>query len=394
LLVASIQQPNGIFVDNAGMQGWVCMVLQYLVYQAHIIFEKCIGMYDVIIVGTGLSGLVAAQQLQQYGKKILVLEAQPHIGGRIQTYTGINGTPMEMGATWLGKKHTYLRQLLTQSGITLFEQWQGGDAIIEAQGTLEKYAMPPAEPYYRITGGSSSIIQYLANFIGPTTIHTNAAVNAIEWKDDYLQVICNNGHSYTSSSVIMAIPPQVAAKTITFQPALPNHLVQVMQHTQTWMAGSIKFALAYTTPFWKQAFNISTIYSDKGPATEMYDHTDATEQHFALKGFLLPQLNKATPLQRKECVAQQFQRYFGTMANSFIQYTDYVWCNNWVGCGEEQNHLLPHQNNGHYLYTKGYMNERLFWAGTETAQQFGGYMDGAVEAGLRAAKAIQQKPIH
>jgi phytoene dehydrogenase-like protein len=36
-------------------------------------------------VGSGLSGLVAAQQLQQFGKKILVLEAQSIIGGRIQT---------------------------------------------------------------------------------------------------------------------------------------------------------------------------------------------------------------------------------------------------------------------------------------------------------------------
>jgi monoamine oxidase len=351
-------------------------------------------MHDVIIVGSGLSGLVAAQQLQQFGKKILVLEAQSNIGGRIQTYTGINGTPMEMGATWLGNKHTFLRQLLKQSGIALFEQWQGGNAIIEAQGVMEQYAMPPAEPYYRIAGGSSSIIQYLAKTIGPATIHTNAAVTAIELKDNYVQVMCSNGNSYNSTSVILAIPPQVAAKTITFQPSLPNQLLQVMQQTQTWMAGSIKFALAYTAPFWKQAFNISTIYSDKGPATEMYDHTDAAEQHFALKGFLLPQLSKATPLQRKEWVAQQVQRYFGTMANTFIQYTDYVWCNNWVGCGEEQNHLLPHQNNGHYLYTNSYMNERLFWAGTETAQQFGGYMDGAVEAGLRAARAILQMPIH
>lgn len=262
-------------------------------------------MYDVIIVGSGLSGLAAAQQLKQFGKKILVLEAQSIIGGRIQTYIGMNDTPMEMGATWLGNKHTFLRQLLKQSGIALFEQWQGGKAIIDAQGVMEQYTMPPAEPYYRIAGGSSSIIQYLAKTIGPGTIHTNTAVTAITLKDNFLQVKCNNGNSYTSGSVIIAIPPQVAAKTITFQPSLPNHLFQVMQQTQTWMAGSIKFALAYATPFWKQAFNISTIYSDKGPATEMYDHTDVTEKHFAFKGFLLPQLSKATTLQRKEWVAQQ-----------------------------------------------------------------------------------------
>ena len=41
---------------------------------------------------------------------------------------------------------------------------------------------------------------------------------------------------------------------------------------------------------------------------------------------------------------------------------------------------MPHQNNGHEVYQKAYLHNRLFIAGTETAQNFGGYMEGSVRS--------------
>ncbi len=48
--------------------------------------------YDYLIVGSGLYGAVCAYELKQRGKKCLVLEKRPHIGGNIYTETveGIN----------------------------------------------------------------------------------------------------------------------------------------------------------------------------------------------------------------------------------------------------------------------------------------------------------------
>jgi UDP-galactopyranose mutase len=41
--------------------------------------------YDVLIVGAGLYGATVAQRLQEKGKRVLVLEKRPHVGGNVYT---------------------------------------------------------------------------------------------------------------------------------------------------------------------------------------------------------------------------------------------------------------------------------------------------------------------
>lgn len=41
--------------------------------------------YDVLIVGAGLYGATAAQRLREKGKRVLVLEKRPHVGGNVYT---------------------------------------------------------------------------------------------------------------------------------------------------------------------------------------------------------------------------------------------------------------------------------------------------------------------
>jgi monoamine oxidase len=85
----------------------------------------------VVIIGAGLCGLTIAYRLQQANIPFLVLEARERVGGRIHTVRNAQGTPIEMGATWLGKKHTAINALLQELGLDTTEQYLGEHAIYE-----------------------------------------------------------------------------------------------------------------------------------------------------------------------------------------------------------------------------------------------------------------------
>ncbi len=72
---------------------------------------------DVIIVGAGIAGLSAAQELVQQGHSILVLEARDRIGGRLLTNTRW-GTATEAGGAWLhSSKGNPLMKLVKEENI-------------------------------------------------------------------------------------------------------------------------------------------------------------------------------------------------------------------------------------------------------------------------------------
>ena len=57
--------------------------------------------FDVIVIGAGLSGLHAATTLENVGLRVLVLEAQRRVGGRIHSMRQLGGTA-EAGGTYIG----------------------------------------------------------------------------------------------------------------------------------------------------------------------------------------------------------------------------------------------------------------------------------------------------
>ncbi|XP_063391857.1 spermine oxidase-like, partial [Cydia fagiglandana] len=78
--------------------------------------------YDTIVVGLGAAGATAAAALATAGRRVLAIEAQPRVGGRVHTVALGDGV-VELGAEWIvGTKSSRVFDMATQHNITIVPQ--------------------------------------------------------------------------------------------------------------------------------------------------------------------------------------------------------------------------------------------------------------------------------
>ncbi len=342
-------------------------------------------MDEIIVVGAGLSGLATAYYLKKHGIDCKILEAQDRIGGRIHTIFGSNQTPMEMGATWFGQQHRELLYLLYALSLPYYEQHNDGISLFESFSfeAPQPYTLPEgASSAFRIKGGSSTLVETLAEAIGKENVILNTTITLVEDAGNYIKLLDTSGKYWNCKILIFALPPRLVVNKILFHPALPQALTSCMQHTQTWMSGSIKFSAEYVVPFWRNSGYSGNVFSQSGLAGEIYDHCNYEYNRFALKGFLNSSALNYTPKKSKQKVLQQLLRYFGAEALQPLSYHDKIWNDPFIA-NEKETFLPPHNRNGDPLYFNKYYNNKLYFSGSETSVHHGGYMDGAVASARR-----------
>lgn len=345
---------------------------------------------EIVIIGAGLTGLTLAYLLRKSGKSIIIIEARNRLGGRVLTKGYETNQPTEMGATWLGSQHQRLIALLKNLGIGTFDQTIGDAAIYEAISTSPHYlaTLPPnPEPSMRIKGGTEKIIRILVSHLEDSNIILNQSVTQIESTGSDL-TIHTQDHVIQSPQVISTLPPNLFVKSIDCIPTLPPNLIALAHTTHTWMGESIKIALSYAEPFWRDKNLSGTIMSNVGPIGEMYDHSNYEDSFYALKGFFSGNYFSITREERLTMIMQQLKKYFGPRAEKYLTYEEIVWRNEPYSFAAYNDHVLPHQNNGHQLYQQSYMDGKLIIGGTETSPSYPGYMEGAVYSAISIAQRI------
>lgn len=343
----------------------------------------------IIIIGGGLSGLTTAYLLKKEGLYAHVIEGRKRLGGRIYTSRNDKEAPIEMGATWLGKKHQHLLELLNELDIGIYEQYMGRNGYYEPMSISppQLVGLPPnEEPSYRIEGGSDNLIHSLTDFLGKQLIVLNQAVSAIQKNENNLTVETNRDR-FKADIVISTLPPKLLVNTITFTPSLPDKLLNIAKQTHTWMAESIKIALTFEKPFWRESNSSGTIFSNVGPITEMYDHSNG--DCYALKGFMNDAYHSVSRKQRKQLVLEQLRRFYGNRVSNFQSYYETVWQKEPFTYSNYNEHVIPHQYNGHSIFQKAFWDDHLLISGSETAKAFPGYMDGAVESAHRTVDQLK-----
>jgi phytoene dehydrogenase-like protein len=109
---------------------------------------------DVVIVGAGIGGLACARMLQKAGHKIVLVEAQPAIGGRLQT-DAVDGFLMDRGFQVVPLAYPAAEEMLDYDELAM-KRFPPG-VRIRAGGRFHILADPLREPRYFLRTISSSI---------------------------------------------------------------------------------------------------------------------------------------------------------------------------------------------------------------------------------------------
>ncbi len=94
---------------------------------------------DVIVVGAGLAGLVAARQLVAARREVLVLEARDRVGGRTANASIGAGKVVEMGGQWVGPTQDRLLALASELRIETFPTYYEGRNLLDLGGKQRRY---------------------------------------------------------------------------------------------------------------------------------------------------------------------------------------------------------------------------------------------------------------
>ncbi|GMN07139.1 FAD-dependent oxidoreductase [Croceitalea sp. MTPC5] len=341
------------------------------------------------IIGAGLSGLITANELLANGEDdFIILEGRDRTGGRILTQNHI-----DFGATWFQSHHENVNQLLYTLKIQKFEQYSKGQSV------LVYSTMAPAHYFEtqqqssaakRIVGGSSALIHKLTEPI-KDKIFLNTKVTSIREAGNRVHLEADTG-DFTTDFVVVTVPPKLAA-TITYSPELPQNLSALMKRTHTWMSNAIKVGLGFKTPFWREKNLSGTVIGQIGPVIELYDHCDNENAVFTLMGFVNEGLRDVDPKTRKERILSYLETHLGNEVREYTFYKEKDWSADQFTIADDLRSVYLSPQYGDKLYGNFQMNGKLFFSGTETSPIHGGYLDGAIYSGLRAARLLLKSKV-
>jgi monoamine oxidase len=232
--------------------------------------------------------------------------------------------------------------------------------------------------------GTQQIARAMAADLG-TRVVLEAPVRAIARHDAGVTITSDRGAA-KARFVIVAIPPAHRA-AIEFTPALPPEYDELASH---WPQGRLSKAYAaYSTPFWRASGYSGQALSDTGPVFITFDvspHTD--DGPGVLMGFADARAFDSLPTeQRRRDTLRCFASLFGDEALTPLDYADHRWGAEEFAPGGPTAAVPP----GSWTRYGRWLREPvgpIHWAGTETADEWTGYLDGAVRSGQRAAAEV------
>ena len=239
---------------------------------------------------------------------------------------------------------------------------------------------------YRFVGGAQEVSARLARGLEGHVILNSPVRHIVQEKDAVL--VRSDRASVRAGAVVVTVPPALRGR-IEYAPALPAVHDGLSQRIP--MGAVIKCHAVYDAPFWREAGLNGRTESDTGPCKITCDNSSPEGEAGALTGFILGSdardWGRRQADERERAVLECFALYFGEKALGSLAYAETDWGAEIYSRGGYAGVPVP----GMILDHGPALTEpvgRIHWAGAETASEWNGYMDGAVESGERAAQEV------
>jgi monoamine oxidase len=237
----------------------------------------------------------------------------------------------------------------------------------------------------RFLGGSQLISIEMAERLG-RAVKLRMPVRRITQERSGVVVESDRG-SFKGKHVVVAMPPALAG-LIDYEPALPPLRAQL---TQRFPSGSYaKVEAIYDTPFWRDSGLTGQAFGEE-PVGATFDQSPPDGSPGVLIGFIggdyARQWDTLDFWARRQVVLDSFAAYFGAEALAARDYLEGRWTADVWSRGDPVGFAPPGVLLGFGTALRTPIG-RIHWAGTETADYWIGYMEGAVRSGQRVAQEI------
>ncbi len=232
-------------------------------------------------------------------------------------------------------------------------------------------------------GGTQQIADKIAAELGDR-VRLNSVVSRIEWSSDAVAVTSSSG-VVEARRAIIAVPP-AHRQGVDIAPPPP---IGYQQLAQRWPQGALSKAYAaYPRPFWRDRGLSGQALSDQGPVFITFDVSPGADGPGILLGFVDSRgFDALPPEQRRQQALAGFTALFGPDAENPTEYLDHCWGAEPFAPGGPTAAVPP----GSWTEFGPLLRKPvgpLHWAGTETADEWTGFLDGAVRSGQRAAAEV------
>ncbi|CAM2889127.1 flavin monoamine oxidase family protein [Skermania piniformis] len=425
----------------------------------------------VVVVGAGMSGLIAARALHRGGIDVIVLDAADRVGGRMSAETSVLGSRLDLGGQWVGHGHHRFEALAAELGTTLFPMntprlpevirgqrriaasslplfaanvvllrwelaarrkrnpstWTSGSVrdwldrrvrsgttrrALEVMVTTTTCADPDVYPMaafgdmirYQagligmvrtkggaqerlVVEGAGTLTDRLAAELGPR-VRTAQRVTELHYDTDGVWVRTPD-RVVRADLVVVTVPPPMAA-SITFTPPLPAARAQLIENTHM---GTVYKAIAvYERPFWRDRRKHAEVILLDEPGAVVFDTSPPNGPgHLCLlvAGPEARTLDSLSSAQRRQQLLGRLAGRLGADVDRPVGWHEKSWhLDRYVGGGYS---VLPNPGTaaGRTLPVPHDRVGPIHWAGTETAAEHAGYIEGAIESGQRVAEEVR-----